>query len=111
MSLSARRLRRAASPIHPAVWRSPVGEVEAGFSVGVMKSSVHAFRLRRGLSKPMSKASDKNIRPTWMRGQLGKIHIERIDVLCADVTHEDARIIRRLPAPRPPEAKVAAQTA
>src|ERR1700746_3223958 len=70
-----------------------------------------SIRLRRGLSKPMLKASDKNIRPTWMRGQLGKIHIERIDVLCADVTHEDARIIRRLPAPRPPEAKVAAQTA
>src|ERR1700751_4138203 len=59
----------------------------------------------------MSKASDKNVRPTWMRGQLGEVNIERIDVLGADIAQEEPRIIWRLPAPRPPDAKVPAQIA
>src|SRR5260370_39986546 len=57
----------------------------------------------------MARASDKNVRPTWMRGQLGEVNIERINFLGARVAYKKPRVVRRLAAPRPPGSEIAAQ--
>src|SRR5260370_13283750 len=59
----------------------------------------------------MSKASDKDVRPTWMRCQLGEVNIERINFLGAHVADEQRRAVWRHAAPRSPASKIAAQSA
>src|SRR6266705_1803785 len=57
----------------------------------------------------MSKVSDKNVRPTWMRGQLGEVNIERINFLGARVADKKRRVVGCQAAPRSPGSEIAAQ--